>query len=108
MKLRREPGAGHAGVAIVSLCLASLLALAGCIAAGPPAPIPTPLAEAVPKPPVSPVPLSWQPGHWDWTGTSYVWTPGQYVDAAGHGSNWMTGWWEKTDSGWVWRPAHWM
>ena len=85
-----------------------LLALAACASSGPPAPVPAPLAEVLPKPPVSPVPLMWQPGHWDWTGSSYVWAPGQYVEAAGHGSNWMPGWWEKTDSGWVWRPAHWI
>ncbi len=89
--------------------LAILLLLAACVASsGPPAAIPPPMAETVPKPPVSPLPLVWQPGHWDWTGSSYVWIPGQYVDTAGHGSTWMPGWWEKLDSGWVWHPAHWM
>ena len=52
--------------------------------------------------------LVWQPGHWDWTGSSYVWTPGQYVEAANHSGNWMPSYWEKTRSGWVWRAAHWM
>jgi hypothetical protein len=50
-----------------------------------------PRAESVPKPPVSPEPLDWQPGHWDWAGNGYLWSPGQYVLAAGHGLNWMPG-----------------
>ncbi len=88
--------------------VAAALLLAGCVAGGPPAPIPPPMAEAIPKPPVSPVPLTWQPGHWDWTGSSYVWAPGQYIDLAGHGTNWMPPYWARTDAGWVWQPAHWM
>jgi len=87
-----------------------LLLLAGCATtpAGPPAPIPQPMAETVPPPPVSPVPLMWQPGHWDWTGSSYVWIPGQYVSTAGHSATWMPGYWDASGSGWVWRPAHWV
>jgi WXXGXW repeat (2 copies) len=89
--------------------IAALLLLASCARGGaPPAPIPPPQPEMVPKPPVSAVPLTWQPGHWDWTGSSYVWVPGQYVDAAGHGGSWMPAWWEDTASGWVWHPAHWL
>jgi YXWGXW repeat-containing protein len=82
--------------------------LVGCSEPSPPAPIPPPMAEAVPKPPVSAEALVWQPGHWDWTGSSYVWTPGPYVEAANHSGNWMPSYWEKTRSGWVWRSAHWM
>jgi hypothetical protein len=88
--------------------VAVLLLLAACVASGPPAPIPPPMAETQPRPPASPVPLSWQPGHWDWTGSSYVWAPGQYVDLAGRPGNWMPSFWERTDQGWVWRPAHWL
>ena len=39
--------------------------LVGCSEPSPPAPIPPPMAEAVPKPPVSAEALVWQPGHWD-------------------------------------------
>jgi hypothetical protein len=91
-----------------AVLLASLLALGACGPSAPPAPIPAPLPESIPKPPVSASQMIWQPGHWDWTGSSYVWVPGQFVEAAGHGSDWMPGWWEKTDSGWAWRPGHWM
>ena len=91
------------------LLFGAALALAACATSdAPPAPIPPPLAEAMPNPPVSPVPEMWQPGHWDWTGSAYVWVPGQYVEATGHGGTWMPGWWEKTDSGWVWHSGHWL
>jgi hypothetical protein len=84
-----------------------LLLLAAC-ASEPPAPVPAPMAETIPKPPVSPLPLIWQPGHWDWSGSSFVWVPGQFVNATGHSGNWMPGYWEKSDAGWTWRPAHWL
>jgi hypothetical protein len=86
-----------------------LLLLCACASSStPPAQMPPPMAETIPKPPVSPVPLSWQPGHWDWTGSSFVWVPGQYVDAARASGTWMPPFWEKTDSGWAWRSAHWL
>jgi WXXGXW repeat (2 copies) len=82
--------------------------LAGCTTINPPVPVPAPMAETMPKPPVSAEPLIWQPGHWDWTGNAYVWIPGQYVSAVGHGNRWIGGFWEPTDTGQVWHPAHWM
>jgi hypothetical protein len=90
------------------LALAALLA--GCItpAENPNPPIPPAQSETRPLPPVSAQPLSWQPGHWSWNGSAYVWDPGQYVPAEGHGVNWMPGFWQHTDDGWVWRPAHWV
>ena len=95
--------------------LAALTAalLAGCvppettqIADGHP-PVPALQPETVPKPPVSAEVLMWQPDHWDWTGAAYVWQPGQYVPAAGHGNLWMPGFWDFTPAGWTWRPPHW-
>ena len=96
--------------------LAAVLAVgltAGC--AAPPAPtenpyppVPPPIAEAVPKPPVTAEALMWQPGHWEWSGSAYVWVSGQYVPAAGHGNMWMPGWWSRSPSGWSWQPPHWM
>lgn len=70
-------------------------------------PVPVALSETIPKPPVTAEPLMWQPGHWDWNGSGYVWAPGQYVPAAGHGNMWMPGWWARTAGGWAWQPAHW-
>ena len=69
--------------------------------------VPEPMPETMPKPPVSAETLLWQPGYWDWTGPGYVWRPGQYVPAAGHGNLWMQGHWTETGGGWVWRPPHW-
>ena len=70
-------------------------------------PVPALLPDPIPKPPVSAEVLMWQPGHWDWTGAGYVWQPGQYVPAAGHGYLWMQGYWDHTPAGWTWLPAHW-
>jgi hypothetical protein len=95
---------------IVALVGASLLA--GCAAptttaANPFPPVPPPQPEIIPKPPVSGAPLLWQPGHWNWTGTGYVWEPGEYVPAAGHGTLFQTGYWQPTPTGWVWVQPHW-
>lgn len=86
--------------------------LAGCVsgtvsAINPYPPVPAPLAETMPKPPVTGEVLVWQPGHWDWNGTGYVWATGQYVPAAGHGQLWQSGYWDRTPAGWSWQPAHW-
>lgn len=92
--------------------LAGCVLLAGCVQQGglagnPYPPVPAPMVEAIPKPPVTGQALMWQPGHWEWNGTGYMWLPGQYVPAAGHGSLWMPGFWAQTPSGWSWTPAHW-
>lgn len=85
--------------------------LAGC-AANPAAPgyppVPAPLAEQRVLPPVSPDPLIWQPGHWDWDGNSYGWQGGVWVPRAGHGTLWQDGYWTLTGGRYVWVPAHWM
>lgn len=82
--------------------------LAGCAVQSAPPPIPAMTVEVIPNPPVSATPIIWQPGHWDWNGAGYVWTPGQYVPNTGHGNLFMPGWWAQTASGWQWQPAHWM
>ena len=99
-----------------STTLAALLAvvlLTGCtVRPGPEAnpypPVPPPVSEIVPKPPVTSETLMWQPGHWDWNGSAYTWAKGQYVPADGHGSLWMPGWWSRDAAGWTWIPPHWM
>jgi hypothetical protein len=85
--------------------------LAGCAtppAETPPPPVPPLQAEVIPKPPVTATPLIWQPGHWDWNGAAYTWTPGQYIPRDGHGNLYMPGYWSKTTQGWAWQPAHWL
>ena len=99
------------------IALAAFLAaglLAGCggetpaTGANPFPPVPPLVSETIPKPPVTADALMWQPGHWDWNGSGYIWAKGQYVPAAGHGNLWMPGWWSKTEAGWTWQPPHWM
>jgi hypothetical protein len=94
---------------LIPLVAAVTLALAGCAVytANPYPPVPPPQAEVMPKPPVSAQPLIWQPGHWDWNGANYVWTPGAWVPRAGHGSLWQYGYWTLSGGTWVWVPSHW-
>lgn len=89
--------------------IALLFALSSCasVAADPPA-IPPIRAERVPAPPASTVTLIWQPGHYDWIGSAYLWTPGEWVPRAGHGPLWQDGFWRKGPDGFVWEPAHWL
>jgi WXXGXW repeat (2 copies) len=84
--------------------------VAGCVvpAINPNPPVPALLPDPMSKPPVTGVPLVWQPGHWDWTGSGYVWSQGEWVSPAGQGQLWMHGWWMQTPSGWAWQPPHWM
>ncbi len=86
-----------------------LILLEGCAtlpATHPPVPpIPT---EQVSAPPPSRVALIWQPGHFDWNGRGYRWTPGAWVERAGHGTLWQDGFWRSTPEGAVWVPAHWL
>jgi hypothetical protein len=99
---------------ILAVALLGASLLAGCasqstttVAANPFPPVPPPMTETIPKPPVSPEQLLWQPGHWDWNGDGYVWQPGEYVPAAGHGALFQTGYWQQTQSGWLWVKPHW-
>lgn len=96
---------------LFSSALLALAVTAGCASqeyATPPyPPVPPPMADPQPPPPVSAVPPIWQPGHWDWNGSGYVWVAGVYVPDVGHGNLWQPGWWMQTPSGWSWQPAHW-
>ncbi|MGA8197963.1 MAG: hypothetical protein WB902_31895 [Acetobacteraceae bacterium] len=97
----------HPAIAVALLGAAWILT--GCVPGNAPPPVPPPpMTETIPNPPVTATPLIWQPGHWDWTGSAYVWSAGEYVARAGHGDLWMPGFWEKTPSAWVWHPAHWV
>ena len=88
--------------------LIGALALAGC--AGMPAhpPVPPVQAELVPKPPRTQTVVIWQPGHWDWTGKDYAWTPGLWVKRAGHGTLWQDGFWQDTAGRVEWVAPHWL
>ncbi len=94
-----------------------LALLAGCATSTPPAPVqmanPYPPVPALPVenqglPPVSEEPLTFQPGHYNWTGTGYAYVPGAWVKRAGHGMLWQAGYWALGPTGWAWVPPHWM
>lgn len=91
------------------LVLGLALAVGACSSTYPTYPVvPPPLPERVPTPPRSPVALIWQPGHYDWTGQTYAWIPGRWVERAGHGELWQDGFWRRSGSTYVWEPAHWI
>lgn len=89
--------------------LLSLILLCGCagVQADLPA-VPPTRAEQVPAPPRSPVTLIWQPGHYDWTGSGYVWNAGQWVERGGRGTLWQDGYWRRVNGQPVWVAAHWL
>jgi hypothetical protein len=90
----------------------TVLLFAGCAAppqqAQPPNPAPPIPHEDIPLPPVSEEPLIWQPGHWNWTGTDYVWEGGAWLQRTGHGTQWQDGYWALEAGNWRWVPAHWL
>lgn len=101
----------HASGLRLGLAAALLLALANCaapqaVAANPNPPIPALPADPQPLPPVSAIPLVWQPAHYDWTGSTYQYVAGRYIEQAGH-TRWVDGWWSLDSGRWVWVPAHW-
>lgn len=85
----------------------ALVVLAACSAGFPP-PVPDPMPESIPLPPVSAEPLRWRPGYWNWTGTGYSWVTGEYVPQSKAGTMWMPGQWTRSPSGQVWKPPHWV
>jgi hypothetical protein len=50
----------------------------------------------------------WEPGHWHWNGTTYVWIRGHYVERTAAGARWVPGEWVQRGGAWVWVPAHWI
>jgi CRISPR-associated DxTHG motif protein len=100
----QDPGMTHS-IRFLPL-LAGVALLAACVGAPYPPP-PAPMAEVLPKPPVSAEPLRWRPGHWNWTGNGYVWTAGEYVPHAGTSTHWVEGYWTQRGGGWVWVPPGW-
>lgn len=94
---------------LIATSVLCTLMLQGCGASYPShPPVPPVLAENVPAPPPSRIALIWRPGHFEWTGTDYAWTPGEWVDRAGHGTLWQDGYWKRSGSAEAWIPAHWI
>ena len=75
------------------------------VAPGPP---PPPQAELVPPPSPGMGPVVWQPGHWRFSGNTWVWQNGRYVPPPPGETTWVPGQWaQQTTGGWVWMEGHW-
>jgi hypothetical protein len=61
--------------------------------------------EIVPPPPTTDV--VWQPGHWQWNGTQYVWVSGAYVARPRPQVAWVPGHWDQSPTGWTWVEGYW-
>jgi len=63
--------------------------------------------EPLDKPPVSAVPLTLEPGHWNWTGSAFVWSPPRWVTLRPGRVLWMSGWWTRAADGQcLWNAPH--
>jgi hypothetical protein len=74
------------------------------IAPGPPPPI---REEVIPPPPGSPEVTVWAPGHWEWSGRSYFWVGGHYVERPEPGLVWVPARWAERHGRWEWVGGHW-
>jgi len=75
---------------------------------------PPPLREEpIPPPRPSSVTTVWETGHWNWTGTEWVWAHGQYVQAPVTQTaqtaqmTWEPGHWMQQPNGWLWVEGRW-
>lgn len=66
---------------------------------------PAPRTETIPPAPSEAV--VWNPGHWEWAGTRYVWVSGHYIQRPTAQANWVPGRWVKRDGDWYWVEGHW-
>jgi len=67
---------------------------------------PPPRVEAMP-PPQAQV-MTWQAGHWAWSGTAWAWVDGQYVQRPQPTAQWEPGHWAQgTGGGYVWVDGRW-
>jgi hypothetical protein len=62
--------------------------------------------ETIPPPPATA--MTWQPGHWVYSGGNWDWVPGQYMAPPQGVSVWVPGQWvQQPDGRYVWNPGHW-
>jgi hypothetical protein len=63
--------------------------------------------EPLDKPPVSAETLTLEPGHWDWTGSAFVWSPPRWVTLRPGRVLWISGSWTRAADGQcLWNAAH--
>ena len=66
---------------------------------------PPPEVEAPPAPPAPR--YVWEPGHWLWNGTQFLWDQGKYVEKPTAATAYVAGHWQEYSDGWGWVPGHW-
>lgn len=90
-----------------ALCLAVVLALAGCATERvvEKAPPPDRREEPRPKPAAA---YFWVPGHWVWSGETkdHYWSGGRW-EADRPGFMFVPGVWTKSEAGWRWNEERW-
>lgn len=66
--------------------------------------------EERPLPPAVDYEQVFQPGHWEWTGSSYNWRAGSWIKRDERGTLWMDGNWvrDKAPGPCRWDPARWV
>lgn len=118
MQARHGPLHRMLVAASVAMALAATLAAAGCVvaprshpvgAAGVWAPLPPPPLrfEIVPAPPY-PLAYAWDPGHWRWDRSAFVWRPGRYLKRPHPSAAWWPGYWrQRHDNIWFWFDGRW-
>jgi hypothetical protein len=70
---------------------------------------PAPQSESIPPaPPGPPNYFAWEPGHWHWYETGFIWIPGHYTEQPYQGSSWTHGNWSYDGNlNWTWTPGYW-
>ncbi|MDR3537197.1 MAG: hypothetical protein P4L71_11920 [Acetobacteraceae bacterium] len=69
---------------------------------------PAPRIETMPPPSAGSQVMSWQAGHWAWTGAAWSWEEGHYVQAPQPAAVWEPGHWEQQPTGgYVWVDGRW-
>jgi hypothetical protein len=68
---------------------------------------PAPQVETVPPPPSADPAMTWETGHWSWTGTDWAWAHGQYIVRPAPAAVWVGGHWDRQPNGWAWVDGHW-
>jgi hypothetical protein len=72
-----------------------------------PAPPPPPRGEVILPPPGPREAFVWAPGHYEWSGRSYFWVTGHYIERPEPGLIWEPGRWIDRHGRWEWIGGHW-
>jgi hypothetical protein len=95
---------GGSGALTGALAGGAVGALAGVATTPPP---PPPRVGYRPPPGPAPAAMVWDPGRWQWTGRTYVWVEGHYIQRPYRSAVWVPGRWEHRRGEWVWFDGHW-